>query len=109
MVIDHGSRQLHVRMVPEGDHYLLLLEEGSSEVPFEQLLHVGLNRRETGILSWIAYGKSNPEIATILSLSVRTIHKHVEHIYLKLDVEHRHAAMIFALETSRSSGFANGL
>lgn len=101
MVIDHGSHYLRVRMVPEGDHYLLFLEEDSTEVPIERLAHFGLSRRETEVLGWIVYGKSNPEIAMILSLSVRTIHKHVEHIYLKLRVENRHAAISLAFEAMR--------
>jgi ATP/maltotriose-dependent transcriptional regulator MalT len=96
-------------MVPEGNHRLLFLEENSTEVPAEQLAHLGLSRRETEILGWIVHGKSNPEIATILSVSVRTIHKHVEHIYLKLGVENRHAAMLVALETIRCRGLGNGL
>lgn len=102
LVIDHGSRHLHVRMVPEGDHSLLFLEEDSTEVPTEQLAHLGLSRRETEILGWIVQGKSNPEIAMILSISVRTIHKHVEHIYLKLGVENRHAAISLAFEAMRN-------
>jgi DNA-binding CsgD family transcriptional regulator len=102
MVIDHGSRQLHVSMVPEGEHSLLFLEEDAAEVPAEQLAHLGLSRRETEILGWIVHGKSNPEIATILGIGVRTIHKHVEHIYLKLEVENRHAAISLAFEAMRS-------
>ena len=101
MVIDHGSRQLHVRMVAEGDHHLLFLEEDCAEIPAERLAHLGLSPRETQILGWIVHGKSNPEIATILSISVRTIHKHVEHVYLKLGVENRHAAIVRAMQSLR--------
>jgi len=103
MVIDHGSRQLHLRMVPEDDHYLLFLEEDCVEIPAERLAHLGLSPRETQILGWIFQGKSNPEIATILNISVRTIHKHVEHIYVKLGIESRHAAISMAFEAMRSS------
>ncbi len=102
MIIDHGCRQLRVRMVPEGRHCLLFLEENSAEDPAEQLAHLGLSRRETEILGWIVHGKSNPEIAMILNISVRTIHKHVEHIYLKLGVENRHAAISLAYESMHS-------
>lgn len=108
LIIDRGTRQLHLRMVPEKDHILLFLEESSTEVFLEPLAHFGLSRRETETLSWIARGKSNPEIATILSLSVRTVHKHVEHIYLKLGVENRHAAMRIALETMQRGRMGNG-
>ena len=107
LVIDHGTRHLHVRMVPENAYSLLFLEENSTEVPAAQLAHLGLSRRETEILGWIVHGKSNPEIAAILSLSVRTIHKHVEHIYLKLGVESRLAAMLVALEHIKCRQFGD--
>lgn len=109
MVIDRGSRRLHVRLVPEGNHSLLFLEEDSMEVSAEQLAHLGLSRRETEILAWLVRGKSNPEIATILGISVRTIHKHVEHIYLKLGVENRHTVMTLALEAMQRGRYENGL
>ena len=78
-------------------------DEDSTEIPTEQLARLGLSRRET-ILGWIVLGKTNPEIASILSISVRTIHKHVEHIYLKLEVENRHAAISLAFEAIRREG-----
>jgi DNA-binding CsgD family transcriptional regulator len=109
LVIDHGSHHVHVRMVPEGDQCLLFLEEDFTEVPTEHLAHLGLSRRETEILGWIVHGKSNPEIAMILNISVRTIHKHAEHIYLKLGVENRHAAMLVALEQIRCWQFGKVL
>ena len=108
LVIDQGARRLRVRMVPEGDHCLLFLEEDSTEVPTEQLAHLGLSRREAEILGWIVRGKSNPEIATILGIRVRTIHKHIEHLYLKLGVENRHAAMTVAMETMQRGRFGSG-
>ena len=40
----------------------------------------------------MAKGKSNRDIATILSLSPRTIDKHLEVIFAKLNVENRTAA-----------------
>lgn len=103
MVMDHGSRQLRVRMLPEGDHHFLFLEEISTDLPTEHLTRLGLSRRETEILGWIVRGKSNPEIAMILSISVRTIHKHVERIYLKMEVENRHAAISVAFEVMHNS------
>jgi DNA-binding CsgD family transcriptional regulator len=55
-----------------------------------------LTPRETEILHYISEGKSNPEIALILSLSARTVQKHVEHILEKLRVENRAGAMLLA-------------
>jgi DNA-binding CsgD family transcriptional regulator len=56
-----------------------------------------LTPREREVLFWIAQGKTNGEIAVILSLSARTVHKHVEHILLKLGVETRTAAARMAM------------
>lgn len=56
----------------------------------------GLTRREVEVLRWIAEGKRDSEIATILGISPRTVNKHVEHLFAKLEVETRTAAAITA-------------
>ena len=50
-----------------------------------------LTRREAEVASWIAQGKSNRDVAAILSLSPRTIDKHLEVIFAKMGVENRTA------------------
>jgi DNA-binding CsgD family transcriptional regulator len=76
-----------------GSSWLLLSEE--AEILGEGVSRAfGLTGREGEVLYWITEGKSNPEIAIILCISDRTIHKHVEHIFLKLAVETRHAAAL---------------
>jgi len=57
-----------------------------------------LTPREAEILFWVTNGKTNDVIATICDISPRTVHKHVEHIYQKLGVETRTAAMLRGLE-----------
>ena len=101
LIIEHAGRSLTIRFVQDGPQRLLFLEEHGKELSPTSLNQLGLSRRETEILGWIVKGKSNPEIAMILSISVRTIHKHVEHIYLKLGVENRHAAISLAFEAMR--------
>jgi len=59
---------------------------------------LGLTRRETEVLYWVMQGKTNPEIASILSLSALTIRTHLERVYQKLEVETRTAAAMQALE-----------
>lgn len=53
----------------------------------------GLTPREAEVLGWIGLGKSNRDIAEILGMSPRTVNKHLEHIYEKLGVENRTAAV----------------
>ena len=53
-----------------------------------------LTAREAEVLLWISRGKTNRDIAEILSLSPRTVNKHLEQIFAKLGVENRAAAAI---------------
>lgn len=63
----------------------------------------GLTRREVEVLEWVARGKTNNEIGLILSISPRTASKHLEHIYTKLGVESRTAAVVQFLEMIQQS------
>lgn len=48
-----------------------------------------LTPRERDVLHWVAAGKRNAEIATILGLSPLTVRRHLENIFAKLGVETR--------------------
>ena len=67
----------------------------SSAVPLESL---GLTPREAEVLLWIAQGKTNCEISTILGTSDNTVKKHTQHIFEKLGLDTRHAATALAFE-----------
>ena len=83
------------------DLQLFVLEEKGTPPGPAALMTLGLTAREAEVLYWIAQGKSNPDTATILGASVRTVHKHVEHIFQKLGLETRNAATVTALEVLR--------
>jgi DNA-binding NarL/FixJ family response regulator len=68
--------------------------------PLEKVL--GLTPRVAETLLWLAQGKTNGEIATILSNSESTVKKHVFEIFTKLGVETRTAASLRALEVLSS-------
>ena len=55
-----------------------------------------LSRRETEVLTLVAEGLSNHAIAERLHLSQATVKSHLVHIYAKLDVESRTAAVAAA-------------
>jgi predicted ATPase/DNA-binding CsgD family transcriptional regulator len=59
--------------------------------------NLGLTRREREVLRLLVEGHPNREIADALSISPRTIGKHVEGILAKLGVESRTAAVGYAL------------
>lgn len=56
-----------------------------------------LSAREREILTLTAEGRSSPEIARLLFLSTSTVKTHLQHIYEKLDVSDRAAAVAKAL------------
>ena len=58
----------------------------------------GLTAREAEVLLWVAQGKTNPEVAGILSISPYTVRSHLERVFQKLGVETRHAAGLRAIE-----------
>lgn len=72
----------------------------TSGKPLETAL--GLTPRVAETLLWIAQGKTNGDIATILGISEATVKKHVLEIFGKLGVETRTAASLRALEVLSS-------
>jgi len=71
-----------------------------SPAPLERQL--GLTPRVAETLLWIAQGKSNGDIATILGISEATVKKHVLEIFEVLGVENRTSASLRALEVLSS-------
>lgn len=53
-----------------------------------------LSPRELEILTWIAAGKSNPDIATILGISMPTVATHLKRLFAKLGVNDRVSAAL---------------
>jgi DNA-binding NarL/FixJ family response regulator len=64
----------------------------------EPLRALGLTPREAEVLLWVAQGKTNADIATILGMTERTVKEHLSNIFQKLAVETRTAAALRALE-----------
>lgn len=76
----------------EGSSFCLLVEKTSAHRSGLPPRGRPLTRRETEVLTWVAHGKSNAEIAAILQVCTKTVDKHLERIYPKLGVENRTAA-----------------
>lgn len=89
--------RLVMRHCCEPTQCLLLLEEQPTAPQRPTSLEpLGLTRREAEVLHWVAQGKSNADVATILGTSPGTVKKHLAHIYKKLGVETRTAAAALA-------------
>ena len=66
-------------------------------------LAASLTSREVEILTWATRGKSDAEIAKLLTISTGTVGKHLEHAYTKLGVHSRSEALALLTQSSRSS------
>jgi DNA-binding response OmpR family regulator/DNA-binding CsgD family transcriptional regulator len=82
--------------------YLLLLQKVNSQPNAESIRdNLGLTAREAEVLMWITRGKTNRDIGLILGSSPRTVNKHLEHIFDKLGVSTRSAAVSVAMQTAK--------
>jgi DNA-binding response OmpR family regulator/DNA-binding CsgD family transcriptional regulator len=99
---DHEQLQLqYLGKLAPNEFLLRLARESSSDLPTKFSRELGLTSREGEVLSWLAKGKTNRDIAQILGLSPRTVDKHLEQIYAKLGVENRTAAAAAATAATR--------
>jgi DNA-binding NarL/FixJ family response regulator len=66
----------------------------------------GLSRREAEVVALIAAGLSNRAIATHLSLSIRTVERHITNLYGKIGARGRADATVYALTVIGPGGHA---
>jgi len=76
--------------------------DGMPQAQLHQLTSTGcaaaLTPREREMLQWLATGKTDADIAQLIGISRRTVQKHLEHVYVKLGVETRTAAVMRGLD-----------
>ena len=63
-----------------------------------------LTHRECDVLDRLASGETDRQIAARLGVSPRTVHKHLEHVYRKLGVATRTAAVVRLIGVDRRGG-----
>ena len=88
--LESGARTLRRQ---RGDRRLAIERSGDALLLEETRDELGLTARERQILAWVARGKTNPEIAELLWIAPTTVRKHLEHVYAKLGVRTRTAAV----------------
>ena len=88
----------YFKQVNSNEHLLRIV--GSGAIPDASILEkvLPVTKREAEVLLWVAHGKTNREIGEILSLSPRTINKHLEQIFVKIKVDNRTAATSLAIQ-----------
>lgn len=88
---DLGSQgTLRFRLAAAVGGEVLLVEEVEREPKSPSLK---LSPRQSEVLQWMDRGKSYPEIAAILGLSLNTVHEHVAALFRRLGVSDRSAAV----------------
>lgn len=96
LVITGSKARLRVEAMGERPS-VLLVSERPVLPPAESFRSLGLTRRESEVLAHLAAGRTNADIAARLTISPRTVKKHVEGVYEKLGVGTRTAAVAIAL------------
>lgn len=80
---------------------MVQIEAATADVQVFQ--RAGLTPRQAEVLAFLSLGKSNPEIALILGLSLVTVKSYVSAIFDRLGVCNRHAAIVRAYHLARAS------
>ena len=88
LTIERDGRRLVVTRLNGEDRALLLTEEAAGAAGSKPL-----SWRQWQVLTLVEAGRSNAEIATALCISPGTARTHLEHIYAKLGVHSRTAAV----------------
>lgn len=97
--IKKSTSKLKVRLAFQSQaQIIILLLEEIKDPSLNELINLGLTVREAEVLFWLGQGRSDGEIAFLLGISPRTVQKHNEHVFTKLGVETRSAAMLKVLE-----------
>jgi pimeloyl-ACP methyl ester carboxylesterase/DNA-binding CsgD family transcriptional regulator len=114
--------ELARRLAADVPEARLVLLEGAAALPFlgntdavlsaideflaepDQLRPAGLTSREQEILSLVADGGSNESIAATLSISTRTVERHIGNVYLKIGAHNRAEATAYAFLHGLATG-----
>src|SRR5512132_1087417 len=64
--------------------------------------------REVEVLRLVAKGCTNRDVAAMLFISERTVHRHLSNIFIKLDISTRTAATAYAFEHGIASRGLDG-
>jgi DNA-binding response OmpR family regulator/DNA-binding CsgD family transcriptional regulator len=105
VALEVGSRRLEITAVSSvgPNEWLFRLTETVVVVEEEVLQRtLAISTRESEVLLWVSRGKSNREIGEILTISPRTVDKHIAQIFAKLGVANRASAAARAVKALAS-------
>jgi DNA-binding response OmpR family regulator len=78
-------------------HLLRINQPKIEKKPSHLQQNLPITKRESEVLYWVSYGKTSWEISQILSMSPRTVNKHLEQIFKKLGVDNRTSAAAISI------------
>jgi DNA-binding response OmpR family regulator/DNA-binding CsgD family transcriptional regulator len=105
VALEVGPRRLEIGVVSSvgPNEWLFRLTETAVIVEEEVLQRtLAISSRESEVLLWVSRGKSNREIGEILTISPRTVDKHIAQIFTKLGVANRASAAARAVKALAS-------
>ncbi len=91
--------QGHALLAPQVTTRVISRFAGSQQVAYRPDLLAALTGRESEVLTLLAAGMSNGEIAQRLFLGEATVKTHVSRVLMKLDLRDRVQAVVFAYES----------
>ncbi|HEV7773580.1 MAG TPA: helix-turn-helix transcriptional regulator [Conexibacter sp.] len=107
VIVPGGDRSLVARLVPgrgADEPDALLMEARAEPLGVEQVRALGLTQRQAEVLRLVALGSSTEQVAAALAISTATVRKHLEHVYDRLGVTSRTAAVATAWAGAEVAG-----
>jgi len=94
----HAATQSHLDLIGAlTAQFYLSYKRLNAQTPPPRARAAGVTPKETEILSWVAAGKTDAEIAAILNISRNTVDTHMRHIFARLDAHSRVTAVVKAI------------
>lgn len=90
-LVVNGESYIQPRLIPMLNNRLMARDSDKDKVEL-------LTQRELEVLTQVASGMINKEIATSLCISERTVKNHISNIFRKIDVSDRTQAAVFAIK-----------
>ena len=90
-VVLSGESYIQPKLIPFLNQRLMARDQDKDKID-------SLTKRELEVLSEVANGMFNKEIAISLNISERTVKNHISNIFKKIDVSDRTQAAVFAIK-----------
>jgi DNA-binding CsgD family transcriptional regulator len=101
---DGSALAIHLLRAPDPPANGDVDQPGGEMLSVDTLRALGLTPREAEVMQIVARGKSNQEIAEHMTVSIRTVQKHLENVYEKLGARSRTHAVLTAWSIGRARG-----